>query len=108
MYITVIACFITVISLFGNVCLEYRLGCVRQQYNDVRTELEAASDRQQEIADIIRGTDEILSESFTTIEGIRSQVRVIRESFEKMEKLLFNDSSTNYSDNNNSDNTVEK
>lgn len=107
-YLFIVVSFISIASLLGNVCLEYRLGCVRQQYNDVRTELEAASDRQQEIADIIRGTDEVLSESFTTIEGIRSQVRVIRESYEKMEKLLLNDSSTNYSDNNNSDNTVEK
>lgn len=104
----IVVSFIAIASLFGNVCLEYRLGKTRQQYNDVRTELEAARNQQQEIADIIRGTDEILGESFTTTEGIRSQIRVIRESYEKMEKLLFSRGSTNYSDNNNSDSTVEK
>jgi hypothetical protein len=107
-YLFIVVSFIATASLFGNICLEYRLGKTRQQYNDVRTELEAARNQQQEIADIIRGTDEILGESFTTVEGIRSQVRVIRESYEKMEKLLSHNSTTNYSVNNNSDNTVEK
>jgi len=78
--------------------LHYRLEQSRQLIEHYRTELNAAEDRQQRIREIVRGTDEILSESLNTVAGIRSQIAVIRESYEKMENLLYGIGSndTNY------------
>lgn len=89
------------ISLLGNIFLEYRLGRTRQQLNDIRMELVAAQNRQYEIADVLRRDSEILSESFSTVEGIRSQIRCIRESYEEMEKLLYSSGAFNLSNNSN-------
>lgn len=99
------------ITLTGTIAvcfsLGYKLESTRRQLDAVGLELTAAKDQQRQLGDIVRGTDEILRESFTTVAGIRSQIQVIRESYEKMEKLLFSGGSTNCSDNNNSDSTVE-
>ena len=77
--------------------LNYRLGKTRQQLEHYRVELSAATDRQSELAEILRRDGEILRESSTTISGIRSQIAVIRESYEKMESLLYNTGSNNSS-----------
>lgn len=69
--------------------LHYRLEQSRQQLEHYRAELNAAKDQQQRIREIVRGTDEILSESLDTVAGIRSQIKIIRESYEKMENLLY-------------------
>lgn len=74
-----------------------RLAETRQQLEHVRMELTAAQDRQYELAAILRRDSEILSESSTTVAGIRSQIRVIRESYEDMERVLYSGFFDSYS-----------
>lgn len=87
-----IVVFILLVLLVGALagfCMQsYRLEQTRQQLESVRMELSAATSRQSELAEILRRDGEILCESSTTINGIRSQIAVIRDSYEKMENIL--------------------
>lgn len=83
-------------SMCGSYIQKSRLDEYRQQLESVRKELAAANNRQSELTntiaecgDIIRRDGEILSESATTIQGLRSQICVVRKSYEEMEVLLF-------------------
>lgn len=82
-------CFLIALGGFG--IQSHRLEQTRSELNSIRIELRNAQDRQYEIADIVRRDSEILNESFNTIAGIREQIKVIRESHEAMEKLLYSD-----------------
>ena len=86
----------------------YRLVKTRQQLESVRMELSAATERQSEIAEILRRDGEIFRESSATIAGIRSQIAAIRESYEEMEKLLLSSSTYNLHNNSNNNNTIEE
>lgn len=86
LYIIVVVCFLATIT-FGGI-QSYRLVKTRQQLDSVRMELSAATNRQSELAEILRRDGEILRESSNTISGIRSQIAVIRESYEAMENIL--------------------
>ena len=86
----------------------YRLGQARQLVEHYRTALNSAEDQQREIAEIIRGTDEILSESLNTITGIRGQIAVIRESYEKMERIINSARSGSANDNSRTNNEGEQ
>lgn len=88
----IIVCLIAFfIALGRSVCLQHRLAETGRQLDNARVELAMAQNRQYELATILRRDSEILSESATTIAGIRSQIAVIRESYEEMEKLLYSD-----------------
>lgn len=73
----------------------YRLGITRQQLEYYRTELESATDRQQDALNTIdecyrnvTRTGEILSESVNTIQDVRRQVSEIRKNYETLENRL--------------------
>lgn len=66
----------------------HRLVETRFKLDSTRMELSAATSRQSELTEILRRDGEILRESSTTISGIRSQIAVIRESYEDMERIL--------------------
>lgn len=89
-----------VLSIVGGAVLQSRLGQTRHELDTVRMELSAATDRQSELAEILRRDGEILRESSTTISGIRSQIAVIRESYQKMEDLLYGTGRNDSYDNN--------
>lgn len=86
--------------------LQDRLVKIGQQLEHYRVELSAATDREQDIAESIRRTGEILDSSVTTLSGIRAQIAAIRESYEEMENRLYNtrrdntisNNTTNYTD----------
>lgn len=82
------------VSIIGGAVLSCRLASTRQQLDAVRMELSAATDRQSELAKILRRDGEILRESSTTISGIRSQIAAIRESYEAMQSIIDNDNSS--------------
>lgn len=82
-----------VFSVVWGAILQSRLGQTRLELNSVRMELSAATNRQSELAEILRRDGEILRESSTTISGIRSQIAVIRESYEEMENIIANSNS---------------
>ena len=82
-------CFLIALGGFG--IQSHRLEQTRSELNSIRIELRNAQDRQYEIADIIRRDSEILDESFNSIASIREQIKVIRESYEEMERLLYSD-----------------
>lgn len=86
LYIIIAVCFLATIT-FGGI-QSYRLVKTRQQLDTVRMELSAATNRQSELKEILRRDGEILRESSNTISGIRSQIAVIRESYEAMENIL--------------------
>lgn len=86
LYIIIAICFIATVT-FGGI-QSYRLVKTRQQLDSVRMELRAATNRQSELTEILRRDGEILRESSNTISGIRSQIAVIRESYEAMENIL--------------------
>lgn len=92
---------ITAAFCFGY---HYRLEQTRQLVEHYRSELNAAEDQQREIAEIIRGTDEILSESFNTITGIRGQITIIREEYEKMERIINSTRGSSTNDNSSTNN----
>lgn len=87
-----IGVFILLVLLVGALagfCMQsYRLEQTRRQLDAIRVEYAAATSRQSELAEILRRDGEILCESSTTINGIRSQIAVIRDSYEKMENIL--------------------
>lgn len=89
-----IAVFILLVLLVGALagfCMQsYRLEQTRRQLDAIRVEYAAATSRQSELAEILRRDGEILSESSTTISGIRSQIAAIRESYEAMESIIAN------------------
>lgn len=83
--------------------LQYQLGQYRRITEQYRIELEAARNRQSELEQTIVGCSEILerdrailSEGFTTIQGLREQIKCVRESYEEMEAIIANG---NYSGN---------
>ena len=90
----IIAAIYFVISIIGGAILSSRLECTRQQLEYYRAEFENAQDRQSELADILRRDGEILRESSTTINGIRSQIAAIRESYEAMQSIIGNSNSS--------------
>lgn len=69
--------------------LHNRLVETRYELESVRQEFARAADQQQRIGEIVRGTAEILNESFVTVKGLREQIAIIRSSYEEMEKLLY-------------------
>lgn len=77
----------------------YRLEQTRHELESIRVQYAAAKDQQRELREIIRGTDELLSESFDTISGIRSQITAIRESYEQMESIINSSGSNSANDN---------
>lgn len=89
-----------IISIIGGAILQSRLERTRRELDAVRMELSAATNRQSELAEILRRDGEILRESSTTISGIRSQIAAIRESYMAMESLLYNTGSNDFTDNN--------
>lgn len=95
------------ISISGACIQTYRLQSTRSELEQIRTQLSAARNREQEsivtiksLKESVERTNSILSESEFTIAGIRKQIREIRESYEEMESLL--NSSGDYNINNNS------
>lgn len=87
-FIVLILLVLLVGSFTGLGVQSYRLVKTRQQLDSVRMELSAATNRQSELAEILRRDGEILRESSNTISGIRSQIAIIRESYEAMENIL--------------------
>lgn len=81
------------ISITVSGFLYYRLGRLRCKLDNLRAELQTASDRQSEARGIVERTGEILSQSVSTIAGIRKQISDIREKYEALENLLRNTSS---------------
>ena len=83
--------------------LNYRLEQSRQLIEHYRVELNAAQNRESDIAESIRRTGEILDSSITTVSGLRAQIAEIRKNYEAMENRLhsigddcsFDDSHTN-------------
>ena len=63
----------------------YRLERNRRELEQVRNELECARDRTSDIRDSLRRTNEILSESRTTVQGIREQIAEIKKQYEVLE-----------------------
>lgn len=75
--------------------LQYQLGQYRRITEQYRIELEAARNRQSELeqtivgcSDILKRDRAILSEGFTTIQGLREQIKCVRESYEAMEDII--------------------
>lgn len=84
----VINCIVLVfllLSICAATVQSYRLERNRRELEQVRNELECARDRTSDIRDSLRRTNEILSESRTTVQGIREQIAEIKKQYEAME-----------------------
>ena len=90
----IIAALYFLISVIGGAILQSRLERTRRELDEVRMELSAATNRQSELAEILRRDGEILRESSTTISGIRSQIAAIRESYMAMQSIIDNDNNS--------------
>lgn len=101
-YIVLIALLITssAAGIFGSLYFykSYRLEQTRSELNNVREQLQLANDRQSEINRIVERTGTILCESAVTISDIRRQIQEIRESYEDMERILYNSGNIGDSD----------
>ena len=95
--IIIIITIIFFVSISGACIQTYRLQSTRSELEQIRTQLSTARNREQEsivtiksLRDSVERTNSILSESESTIAGIRKQIQEIRESYEEMETLLNN------------------
>ncbi len=75
-------------SLICNIVFQHRLGKTRQQLEYIRMELDRSTDNYKSIADSVRRTAEILSESATTVQDLRKQIFAIRENYELLESYV--------------------
>ena len=82
-------------SLAGNYVQETRLERTERELGQVRMEYQSAANRERQLemaineCQYIAGrTDEILSESADTIQGIREQISEIRKSYEALEDII--------------------
>lgn len=90
----VLATLLTVSVAFGGIN-HHRLEHYREQCRQYREQLEAATDRQQELRDAVNGcieivgrTEEVFSSTASTITELRRQLKEVRASYEDMERLL--------------------
>ena len=81
-----------------------RLEHIRQQYTELRIRYEGITDKQQQLTNIFRRTNEVLSNSATTIGEIKQQLRIIKENYQQMENILYN--KLDYTDNGNSNDNL--
>lgn len=87
----------------------------RAELGQLRAELDRATDKQQLIAErldhcseLSERTGELLSSSVSTVEGLRTTLRVIRKNEEDMaNELLYLRECLNHNDNNTNNNTSE-
>lgn len=103
MFKNFIISFLLVVSICVSIAcgvFHYRLEQTRHELESIRVEYERAQDQQRELREIVRGTDEVLNKSFNTLSGIRSQIEVIRASYQKMENMLYGSGDGNSDDNN--------
>lgn len=77
-------------SFICNAVFYHRLEQNRQQLEYVRVELEQSRDNYKSITDSVRRTAEILNESGTTLQDLRSQISAVRENYEAMEVYINN------------------
>lgn len=82
--------FLFTVSTTGWIITYNRLEQNRQQLEHARMEYDAAIERQYRVTEILSRDSEIIGESATTIAGIRSQIAVVRESYEEMANILYN------------------
>lgn len=94
-YIIIALCVALAFSLAGNYIQETRLERTECKLRQVTVEYQSAANRERQLemaineCQYIAGrTDEILSESADTIQGIREQISEIRKSYEAMEEVI--------------------
>lgn len=103
----VINCIVLVfllLSICAATVQSYRLERNRRELEQVRNELECARDRTSDIRDSLRRTNEILSESRTTVQGIREQIAEIKKLYEALESYCDSFCISSDNINNNCDN----
>lgn len=77
---------------FGGFCIQTsRLHASMEQCAHYRAELEAASDRQSEIRDVVGRTGEVLSKTANSVAELRIQLQEVEDNYNYMWKLLSND-----------------
>jgi len=107
---------VIIIGLCGGITVQqYKLGSLRCQFELTRNRLEYAQDQQrlyeQTIGDLrtsVGRTNQILSKSTTTIQGIREQISQIKQQYEQMERLLNHINSSDSGINNRAGNSSEE
>lgn len=68
-----------------------RLHASMEQCEHYRTELEAASNRQSEIRDVVGRTGEVLSSTANTVAELRNQLQAVESSYTHLWELVSND-----------------
>lgn len=92
--------FIVILCLgAGLVVQTCRLGKSMDECRQYRTELETASNRQSEIRDIVSRTGVVLGEAVNSIADLRKQLEEVEDCYNSLWNIVFDDDSTNYSDN---------
>lgn len=96
-------------ALFG--ISQRRLAITRRQCEYYRTELAAATNREQQLANTIdecwrttERTSEILSQSINSVADLRRQIRQVREAYQDMENRLLDCYDRLHNNDNNSTN----
>lgn len=94
-YILIGILFVSTLFFAGTTIYSgYKLRVCVRELESVRTELAAATDKQQELRDILRDSDAILSSSISTVSELRNAIRVIEANYKKMENVLRNNGSS--------------
>jgi len=88
--IRIIAILYFVASVICGAYLYSRLASYRQQLVYYRTELDAASDRQSEVREVVERTGEVLSKTANSVAELRVQLQEVEDSYNYMWELLHN------------------
>lgn len=91
-YIVTAAIVITLLLAFGGV-QTCRLHSSMEQCEQYRIELDAASNRQSEIREVVGRTGEVLSQTASTVAEIRVQLQEVENSYNYLWELVCRDNS---------------
>lgn len=91
-----IAALYFIISLVGGGIQTYRLERSMAECQQYREQLELATDRQSEIAEVVGHTSLILGETVNSVAELRRQLKEVEDNYNKLYSLCFDDGNIIY------------
>lgn len=83
--------------IFSIICgcvLQSRLGQYMDECEHYRIELEAATDRQSEITEVVGHTSCILSETVNSVAELREQLKAVEDDYNRLYSICFGNGDT--------------
>lgn len=78
-----------IVSIVGGGIQTYRLECSMAECRQYREQLELATDRQSEIAEVVGHTSLILGETVNSVAELRNQLKAVENDYNRLYSLCF-------------------